>query len=137
MTSTLSLDEGVVGDRSPRRHAGATVSRAASFGQPVVAWRCRSHHRSPISDRYRPGGSRPGGPQCRDDPAPPQHPGALPRPLLESLTRAFRKQFQLPETAAAIADRINLKCHHDWIETFLMQHQAAVADALAPKQIHR
>jgi hypothetical protein len=47
---------------------------------------------------------------------------ALPRPLLESLTRAFRKRFQVPEAAATIADRINQKCHHDWIETFLVQH---------------
>jgi DNA recombination protein Rad52 len=50
---------------------------------------------------------------------------ALPRPLRESLTRAFRKRFQLPEAAATIADRINQKCHHDWIETFLVQHQAS------------
>ncbi|MFM9088870.1 MAG: hypothetical protein ACKOPT_12170, partial [Cyanobium sp.] len=47
----------------------------------------------------------------------------LPRPLLESLTRAFRKRFQVPEEAVTIADRINQKCHHDWIETFLVQHQ--------------
>jgi len=50
---------------------------------------------------------------------------ALPRPLLVSLTRAFRKRFQVPEAAATIADRINQKCHHDWIETFLVQHQAS------------
>jgi hypothetical protein len=50
---------------------------------------------------------------------------ALPRPLLESLTRAFRKRFQVPEAAATIADRINQKCHHDWIETFLVQHQTS------------
>ncbi len=48
---------------------------------------------------------------------------ALPRPQLESLTLAFRKRFQVPEAAATIADRINQKCHHDWIETFLVQHQ--------------
>jgi hypothetical protein len=48
---------------------------------------------------------------------------ALPRPLLESLARAFRKRFQVPEEAVTIADRINQKCHHDWIETFLVQHQ--------------
>ena len=47
---------------------------------------------------------------------------ALPRPLLESLTRAFRKRFQVPEEAATIADRIIQKCHHDWIEAFLVQH---------------
>jgi hypothetical protein len=48
---------------------------------------------------------------------------ALPRPLLESLTRAFRKRFQVPDEAVTIADRINQKCHHDWIEAFLVQHQ--------------
>jgi DNA recombination protein Rad52 len=48
---------------------------------------------------------------------------ALPRPQLESLTRAFRKRFQVPEEAVTIADRINQKCHHDWIETFLVSHR--------------
>jgi hypothetical protein len=48
---------------------------------------------------------------------------ALPRPLLESLTRAFRKRFQVPEEAVTIADRINQRCHHDWIETFLVSHR--------------
>jgi DNA recombination protein Rad52 len=48
---------------------------------------------------------------------------ALPRPQLESLTRAFRKRFQVPEEAVTIADRINQKCHHDWIEAFLVQQQ--------------
>jgi len=48
---------------------------------------------------------------------------ALPRPQLESLTRAFRKRFQVPEEAVTIADRINRQCHHDWIEAFLVQHQ--------------
>jgi DNA recombination protein Rad52 len=47
---------------------------------------------------------------------------ALPRPLLDSLTRAFRKRFQVPEEAVTIADRINQKCHHDWIEAFLVSH---------------
>jgi hypothetical protein len=47
---------------------------------------------------------------------------SLPRPLLESLTRAFRKRFQVPEAAATIADRINPKCH-DWIETLLKKRQ--------------
>jgi len=48
---------------------------------------------------------------------------ALPRPLLESLTRAFRKRFQVPEEAVTIADRINQKSHHDWIEAFLVSHR--------------
>jgi hypothetical protein len=50
---------------------------------------------------------------------------ALPRPLLESLTRAFRKRFEVPEEAVTIADRIIQKCHHDWIEAFLVQHQSS------------
>ena len=50
---------------------------------------------------------------------------ALPRPLLESLARAFRKRFQVPEEAVTIADRIIQKCHHDWIEAFLVQHQSS------------
>jgi len=57
---------------------------------------------------------------------------ALPRPLLESLTQAFRKRFQVPEAAGTIADRINQKCHHDWIETFLVQHQLQPRRAAQP-----
>ena len=49
----------------------------------------------------------------------------LPRPVLEGFTKAFRKRFQVPEEAASIADRICQRRHHDWIETFLVQHQAA------------
>jgi len=48
---------------------------------------------------------------------------ALPRPLLETLTRAFRKRFEVPDTAVTIADRISQKCHHDWIEAFLVSHR--------------
>jgi len=47
----------------------------------------------------------------------------LPRPALERFTKAFRKRFQVPEEAASIADRICQRRHHDWIETFLVQHQ--------------
>ncbi|WP_255016670.1 RAD52 family DNA repair protein [Cyanobium sp. BA20m-p-22] len=47
----------------------------------------------------------------------------LPRPLLEGLTQGFRKRFSIPEEAAPIADRINQKCHHDWIEAFLVSHR--------------
>ena len=49
----------------------------------------------------------------------------LSRPALEGFTKAFRKRFQGPEEAASIADRICQRRHHDWIETFLVQHQAA------------
>jgi DNA recombination protein Rad52 len=48
----------------------------------------------------------------------------LPRPVLEGFTKAFRKRFQVPEEAPSIADRILQKRHHDWIEAFLVQHQA-------------
>ena len=47
----------------------------------------------------------------------------LSRPALEGFTKAFRKRFQVPEEAASIADRICQRRHHDWIETFLVQHQ--------------
>jgi DNA recombination protein Rad52 len=47
----------------------------------------------------------------------------LPRPALEGFTKAFRKRFQVPEEAPSIADRICQRRHHDWIETFLVQHQ--------------
>jgi hypothetical protein len=59
-------------------------------------------------------------------------PRALPRPLLESLTRAFRKRFQVPDEAMTIADRINQKCHHNWIEAFLVQHQLQPGRAAQP-----
>jgi len=47
----------------------------------------------------------------------------LPRPALEGFTKAFRKRFQVPAEATSIADRIYQRRHHDWIETFLVQHQ--------------
>ena len=48
----------------------------------------------------------------------------LPRPALEGFTKAFRKRFQVPDEAPSIADRICQRRHHDWIETFLVQHQS-------------
>jgi len=48
---------------------------------------------------------------------------ALPRPLLEGLTMAFRKRFEVPDAAVTIADRINQKCHHDWTRAFLVSHR--------------
>ncbi|MCP9825774.1 RAD52 family DNA repair protein [Synechococcus sp. EJ6-Ellesmere] len=51
----------------------------------------------------------------------------LPRPVLEGFTKAFRKRFQVPEEATSIADRILQKRHHDWIETYLVQHQQVAA----------
>ena len=52
----------------------------------------------------------------------------LPRPALEGFTKAFRKRFQVPEDAPSIADRILQKRHHDWIEAFLVQHQAPASN---------
>jgi len=49
---------------------------------------------------------------------------SLPQPQLEGFTKAFRKRFQVPEAASSIADRITQKQHHNWIEAFLVQHQA-------------
>ena len=56
---------------------------------------------------------------------------SLPRPLLDSLTQGFRRRFQVPDSAVTIADRITLQCHHDWIETFLVQHQGGRNTAMA------
>jgi len=76
-----------------------------------------------ICSAISPGRVRPGGPRCETI----QHLNstllALPRPLLERLTRACRKRFQVPDDAVTSADRINRKCPHDWIKAFLVQHQ--------------
>jgi DNA recombination protein Rad52 len=57
----------------------------------------------------------------------------LPRPALEDFTKAFRKRFQVPADALSIADRICQRRHHDWIETFLVQHQpSSIQLASAP-----
>jgi DNA recombination protein Rad52 len=47
---------------------------------------------------------------------------SLPTPVLEGFSKAFRKRFQVPADAPSIADRICQRRHHDWIETFLVQH---------------
>lgn len=51
----------------------------------------------------------------------------LPKPALEGFTKAFRKRFHVPEEAISIADRINQKQHHDWIETYLVSANSAQA----------
>jgi hypothetical protein len=48
---------------------------------------------------------------------------ALPAPVLEGFSKAFRKRFQVPADAPSIADRICQRRHHDWIETFLVSHR--------------
>jgi len=49
---------------------------------------------------------------------------SLPTPVLEGFSKAFRKRFQVPADTPSIADRICQRRHHDWIETFLVQHQS-------------
>jgi len=56
---------------------------------------------------------------------------ALPAPVLEGFSKAFRKRFQVPADAPSIADRICQRRHHDWIETFLVQHQSQPEAAAA------
>jgi hypothetical protein len=56
---------------------------------------------------------------------------ALPAPVLEGFSKAFRKRFQVPADAPSIADRICQRRHHDWIETFLVQHQSPPEAAAA------
>jgi DNA recombination protein Rad52 len=46
---------------------------------------------------------------------------ALPAPMLEGFTKAFRKRFQVPPEVHTIADRICQRRHLDWIEAFLVQ----------------
>jgi len=53
----------------------------------------------------------------------------LPAPVLEGFSKAFRKRFQVPADVPSIADRICQRRHHDWIETFLIQHQSQPAAA--------
>ena len=48
---------------------------------------------------------------------------ALPAPVLEGFSKAFRKRFQVPAEAPSIADRICQRRHHDWIETFMVSHR--------------
>lgn len=51
----------------------------------------------------------------------------LPRPALEGFSKAFRKHFQVPADATSIADLICQRQHHDWIKTFMAQHQQLAA----------
>jgi hypothetical protein len=48
---------------------------------------------------------------------------ALPGPVREGFSAAFRRRFQIPAEVSSIADRIVQQCHHDWIEAFLVQQQ--------------
>jgi hypothetical protein len=59
---------------------------------------------------------------------------SLPAPLLAGFTKAFRKRCQVPEEAPSIADRICQRQHHDWIEAFLVQHQAPASNQPGTQQ---
>ena len=48
---------------------------------------------------------------------------ALPAPVLEGFSKAFRKRFHVPAEVPSIADRICQRRHHDWIETFMVSHR--------------
>ena len=59
---------------------------------------------------------------------------ALPAPVLEGFSKAFRKRFQVPADAPSIADRICQRRHHEWIETFLVQHNLLGAQPTLPQK---
>jgi hypothetical protein len=112
----------------PQRPGGqrSSLSRPAA-GAPAIAAASQAQARTQVT-ASTPASSAPADPgQVALDAQTIQHLHstlrALPRPLLDSLTRAFRKRFQVPDEAVTIADRIVQKCHHDWIESFLVQHQ--------------
>lgn len=56
----------------------------------------------------------------------------LPAPVREGFCKAFRRRFQVPVEASSIANRICQKQHHDWIETFLVQHQSTPISETVP-----
>ncbi|MCP9825700.1 RAD52 family DNA repair protein [Synechococcus sp. EJ6-Ellesmere] len=125
------------GDMPPHSPNGIAPNAAAGNG---------TLRRSPVGNGHRPSGHPPAGQhshaaaavgmeEAQEDPAFLPLDGttirrihatirSLPQPQLEGFTKAFRKRFQVPEEATSIADRICQKRHHDWIEAFLVQHQA-------------
>jgi hypothetical protein len=54
---------------------------------------------------------------------------ALPGPVREGFSVAFRRRFQIPAEVSSIADRIVQQCHHDWIEAFMVQQQPRLSQA--------
>jgi hypothetical protein len=112
--------------------SAATAERAT--GQPHQAPPAPQHQRRPAAPAESPAPDSGAGSQLDPDLLPLDEVTIrglhstirrLPRPLLEALTQGFRKRFSIPEGATTIADRIIQKRHHDWIEAFLVQHQAA------------
>ena len=96
---------------------GAAPSSAATCGQPASVSRPASVPPTPSTAPAQCGSATTDPGQVALNPETIQQLHntlrTLPRPLLESLTRAFRKRFQVPKEAVTIADRINQKCHHD------------------------
>ena len=112
------------------------TSSASPHNRPTVQPQLRgpaSHRQSTAETNAEPKGMDAGPPHQQDPGLLPLDATAiralhstirqLPRPLLEGLTQGFRKRFSIPEEAPTIADRIVQKCHHDWIESFLVSHR--------------
>ena len=119
-------------DKQQREVASSASPHERPAGQPQLS-RPASHRQSTAAATAESKGMAAGSPHQQDPGLLPLDAAAiralhstirqLPRPLLEGLTQGFRKRFSIPEEAATIADRIAQKCHHDWIEAFLVSHR--------------
>jgi DNA recombination protein Rad52 len=119
-------------DKQQREVTSSASPHERPAGQPQLS-RPASHRQSTAAANAEPNGMDAGSPHQQDPGLLPLDAPAiralhstirqLPRPLLEGLTQGFRKRFSIPQEAATIADRINQKCHHDWIEAFLVSHR--------------
>ena len=119
-------------DKQQREVTSSASPNERPAGQPQLS-RPASHRKSTAAANAEPKGMDAGSPHQQDPGLLPLDAAAiralhstirqLPRPLLEGLTQGFRKRFSIPEEAATIADRIVQKCHHDWIEAFLVSHR--------------
>jgi hypothetical protein len=119
-------------DKQQREVTSSASPHERPTGQPQLS-RPASHRQSTAETNAEPKGMDAGSARQQDPGLLPLDATAiralhstirqLPRPLLEGLTQGFRKRFSIPEEAPTIADRINQKCHHDWIEAFLVSQQ--------------
>jgi DNA recombination protein Rad52 len=119
-------------DKQQREVTSSASPHERPTGQPQLS-RPASHRQSTAAANAEPKGVDAGSPHLQDPGLLPLDATTiralhstirqLPRPLLEGLTQGFRKRFSIPEEAATIADRIVQKCHHDWIEAFLVSHR--------------
>ena len=119
-------------DKQQREVTSSASPHERPIGQPQLS-RPASHRQSTAAANAEPKGMEAGSPHQQDPGLLPLDAASiralhstirqLPRPLLEGLTQGFRKRFSIPEEAATIADRIIQKCHHDWIEAFLVSHR--------------